>query len=260
MKMRRRIQWILPILLMSAFASAAEETPEAGTEVLIVSSLHSAHRDHASFDYDDLYQLISDFGPDFVGVEIRPEDIGRSRDYLSRSYPREMIELALRYEDRTFGVDWLGQRIEGAPIPESYFSSLPAITLSAGLENDEDMMANKPERIAGLEQQQSEIVASATAASLADGRYGALCREIDELEQQWLAGSEYEAILAFHRQRDEEIGRNLVRFIEDHPGSRIAVVLGADHRTYAVEAVQKYFGDSVTIAEIPGTANDDSAP
>lgn len=230
--------------------AAAKEPQTDKTELLIVSALHSAHEGHRTFDYDDLFTLVRDFDPDYVGVEIRPEDIGMSRTYLSSNYPREMVELAHQYQGRAFGFDWLGHEIAGTLIPESYFEDMRITKLSAELADDEAMMARKPKHIAQLEREQSKIIAGATPSSLADGRYGALCRQIDELEQSWLADSRYEEIVAFNRRRDEEIARNLVRFIDSHPGSRIIVVLGADHRTFAVEAVLERFAEAVRMVDV----------
>lgn len=241
---------ILPFLLLTALVAAEPASQTIQTELLIVSSLHSAHKNHATFDYDDLYTLVQDFDPDYVGVEIRAEDIGMSRAYLLSNYPREMVELAHQYQGRAFGFDWLGREIAGRPIPESYFKEMRIAKLSAELAADEAMTARKPEQIAQLEQQQAEIVAAATPSSLADGRYGALCRQIDKLEKDWLAGSRYEEIVAFNRLRDEEISRNLIRFIDSHPEERIVVVLGADHRTFALEAVRERFAEAVRIFEV----------
>ena len=65
-------------------------------------------------------------------------------------------------------------------------------------------------------------------------------------------GSKYEEIIAFNRVRDEEIAGNITRFIERHKGSRIVLVMGADHRTFAVEAIRQRFGESVRLVDIPG--------
>ena len=249
--MQNWLPGILPFILLTVLSAAPERTQASTTELLIISSLHSAHEGHPGFDYDVLFSLVRDFDPNLVGVEIRPEDVGMSREYLSANYPREMVELAQQYRGRSFGFDWLGPDIAGFPIPESYFRDLSITKLSAELAGDEAMMARKPEQIAELEREQSLIIAAATPSSLADGRYGALCRQIDALEQNWLAGSKYEEILEFNRRRDEEIARNLIRFIERHPGHRIVAVMGADHRTFAVEALRDHFREAIEVVAVP---------
>ena len=244
------IRGILPLALLAVLVASANGSESGKSNLLIVSSLHAAHEDHATFSYDDLFSLVQDFEPDFVGVEIRPEDIGANRAYLLSNYPWEMVELAHRYQERAFGFDWLGHEIAGTSIPESYFKDLPATKLSKELNDDEVMMASRPEQIARYEEEQSKLIVNATPASLTDGRYGALCRQIDELEQSWLSGSRYEEILAFSRLRDEEIARTLIRFIERHRGSRIIAVMGADHVTFAAEAVLQHFADDIDMADI----------
>lgn len=249
--MGKWMQIVLPFILLTASVPTANASESTKTELLIVSSLHTAHKGHPTFDYDDLFSLVRDFEPKYVGIEIRPEDIGMSRDYLSSNYPREMVELAFQYQESAFGVDWLGHEIAGTFIPESYWKDLNVKKLSAELAKDEAMMARKPNQIALIEQEQSQIIATATPSSLADGRYGALCRQIDELERDWLTGSRYEEIVAFNRRRDEEIAWNLIRFLDSHPKSRIVVVLGADHRTFAVEAVVERFAETIELVDVP---------
>ena len=61
------------------------------TTILAVASMHRFHKDHPTFDYEKLFQVIADFHPNYVGVEIRPEDVDR-RSF--RNAPRCRAELA----------------------------------------------------------------------------------------------------------------------------------------------------------------------
>jgi hypothetical protein len=99
--MQSWLRGVLPFLCLIILAGITKGSQTDRTEVLVVSSLHSAHRDHATFDYDVLFSVVRDFDPDFVGLEIRPEDIGMGEKYLSSNYPREMVELARRYQGRS---------------------------------------------------------------------------------------------------------------------------------------------------------------
>jgi hypothetical protein len=154
-----------------------------------------------------------------------------------------------------FGVDWLGKGIVGQPIPEGYFANLDVLKLSAALNDDQAQNTSKPDQIAALENQQGQLIELATPASLADGRYGQMCREIDRLERLWLTGTDYEDILDFNQQRDAKIGANIMAFLESNRGKRVVLVLGADHRTFAVEAIREHFGSQVKI--LPVTDLDD---
>ncbi len=157
--MRAVLHWIILATALSAtLITAAQGAEPAQTEVIVISALHGAHKNHASYDYDTLFSLVEFLNADFIGVELRPEDIGREREYLSSKYPYEMIELATRYPETVFGVDWLGSSIEGGPIPEEYFANLEVLKLSAVLNDDQAQNASKPAEIAVLQEQQSQLV------------------------------------------------------------------------------------------------------
>jgi hypothetical protein len=212
---------LLHLIVLATFSVAAQGAEPAETEVIVIPSMHGAHKNHGTYDYEVLFSLVNSLEADFVGVEIRPEDIGRDRTYLSANYPYEMTELAGRYPGRVFGVDWLGSTIVGESIPEGYFANLNVLKLSAALNDDEVQNTSKPGEIAVLENRQSHLIEQATPAALADGRYGEMSREIDRLERAWLSGTIYEDLLDFNQQRDAEIGGNIIAFMERNRGSRV---------------------------------------
>jgi hypothetical protein len=221
---------------------------ESPTEVTVVAALHGLHKQHPNYDYGVLYDLVARIQPDLVGVEIRPEDIGAELDYLKRNYPAEMIELARRHADRAFGVDWLGTEIAGRPIPPDYWQTAQVMRLSKASKEDADFQARKPAELAELSQRQSQILAAATPATLVDGRYAASVRRIDALEAQWYRGSPYTYVLDFNRRRDAEIALRLIDTVGRNPGKRIVVVLGADHVSFAKQALREAFGDRVRLS------------
>ncbi len=244
-----RIQLSAVLLASLAWSSLAfGEDDSTPSEVLLISTLHGAHKDHPTFDYEVLYRVVELFEPDFVGVEVRPEDMGRPTEYLLRNYPTEMIELARRYgSERSFGFDWLGEEIAGAAIPDGYWKTSRIKQLSAAMDADEEMLKKRPAALDTLIAEQAEIVREATTSSLADGRYGELCRQIDRLEDEWYEGTPYEYLAEFNRLRDDKIGENINHWIAEHPGKRVVLVMGADHRTFALENIEARFGNEVKI-------------
>lgn len=220
------------------------------TEVAVIAAMHGAHKNHASYDYESLFTLVESYRPDYVGVEIRPEDINADKDYLASYYPYEMAELSQRYKNNVFGFDWLGDEIKGKPIPNGYFKNLSVLSLTNALYADDAMLEKRPKQLEALEKLQETLIDKATAASFNDGKYGQLCREIDTLETLWLKDTPYAEIQQFHQTRDNEIGQHLISYIEKNKGKRIVVVLGADHRTFAVENLVKHFADQVTILPV----------
>lgn len=242
------IGFILVLFLSFGIDTNSDNLPV--TEVVLISSMHGAHENHRTYSYDTLYSLIRYYTPDFVGVEIRPEDLEAADDYLGRNYPKEMIALLKEYKSNAFGFDWLGESIVGLPIPDDYWKNLEVKKLAKLMMDDEELLSRKPVGINVLKDKQNQILLTATPASLNDGRYGQLCREIDTLEELWLEGTGFEKIIAFDRMRDARIGNNITGFIADNPGLRIVIVLGADHRTFALEAIENKFKQQVRILPV----------
>jgi hypothetical protein len=89
------------------------------SQVIVVGSMHRLHANSKLYSYDDLYLVVQRFHPDYVGVEIRSEDMGRDQAYLERNYPIEMIRLAQEWGTQAFGFDWLGDDVAGRPVPET---------------------------------------------------------------------------------------------------------------------------------------------
>jgi len=210
------------------------------TTIMAVASMHQFHKEHPTFDYDDLFQVIEQFHPDYVGVEIRPEDIDTNEAYLRKNYPFEMVKLSKDYDNgRCFGFDWLGEDIAGQPIPNNYWEDVSVYKrLERELSDDASMISNElANELESLLEQQIDILKTATAASLIDGRYGNITKQYYQASDDLLRGTKYEMISEFRRRRDQEIGKNIVNFIHKHPGTRIAVVMGANHHAYALEAL-----------------------
>jgi len=146
------------------------------TTILAIASLHGLHKDNPTFSYNRLFEVVDKFEPDFVGVEIRQEDIGADEAYLSRNYPYEMVELSKRYEGRCFGFDWLGDDIAGKPIPENYWKEISAYKkLERQLGEDPDFQDTP--LLEELFNQQMDIATTATPSSLVDGRYGEVTKQ-----------------------------------------------------------------------------------
>ena len=240
--------FILVLFLLFGVRANTDNLPL--TEIVVISSMHGAHKDHPSYSYDTLYSLIGFYEPDFVGVEIRPEDIGAADDYLERNYPKEMIALTKEYQGKVFGFDWLGESISGLPISDAYWKNLEVKQLGNLLLSDQELLSKKPVEIEALEEKQKQLLLTATPESLNEGRYGQLCRQIDSLEQGWLNGTPFQKIIDFDRMRDDRIGENISAFIDSHRGQTIVIVLGADHRTYALETIKKAFKEGVKVLSV----------
>lgn len=221
------------------------------TTILAIASLHSFHKDNPTFSYDHLFEVVDKFKPDFVGIEIRQEDIGADETYLSRNYPYEMVELSKRYEDRCFGFDWLGKDITGQPIPENYWKEISSYKkLERQLSEDPDFQDTP--LLDDLYNLQMDIAKIATPSSLINGRYGEVTKQYYQAMDNLLHGTKYEDLARFRHKRDEEIGHQIVNFIREHSGSRIALVMGANHHVFAVNTITNHFKNDEIRLEVPG--------
>lgn len=200
--------------------------------VLVVASLHKLHESNHNYSYDRLYRLVHAFRPDWVGVEIRPEDMTADPAYLGAWYPLEMRELKDEYPGHVFGFDWFGDDLTGKPIPAGWRNSgikaMERESDAAPALQTPDKRAIKV-RLDAISARQQALLANATPRGVNDGRYDALCIDYYNTLRAYLAGTRFEALGQFYTARDAHIAASIATFIKAHPGERIAVVTGADH-------------------------------
>ncbi|HEY2782331.1 MAG TPA: hypothetical protein VGI90_16230 [Steroidobacteraceae bacterium] len=219
------------------------------SSVIVVATMHGFHKDHPGYNYAQLYALIRDLHPDFVGVEIRPEDMSGETSYLSANYPAEMIALAHEYASRAFGFDWLGDDVAGRPIPTDWWTDHSPIKRLEREQNGDPKYQDTAE-LKAIGAKQRDILVHATAISLNDGRYDRLTEQhYAEIEHQ-LANSPYLAISRFYSERDHRLCLNIANVIRANPGKRFVVATGADHRFALVKCLPRTLGHSVALLSI----------
>lgn len=158
------------ILISLILSSCA--TP--GTEIVVCSSLHGLHKSNPNYTYDDLFQYIETYSPEVLGVEIRGEDIDSTANYLKNYYPYEMYHtLDLFSNLKIYGIDWLGNEIEGRGIPKDYFKNLKALQLQREASEDSLFQASL-NRLNALADQKDEIAREASLEELNNGTYDSL--------------------------------------------------------------------------------------
>lgn len=67
------------------------------TKVMVLGTLHGAHRNNEFYNYNHIFSIIENFNPEVIGVEIREEDLLESR---------------YKHNYKILGFDWLGKDIE----------------------------------------------------------------------------------------------------------------------------------------------------
>lgn len=222
------------------------------TQVLVLSTMHGLHKTSKAYTYDDLFGILEEFNPDILGVEIRPEDIKQSREYLSKYYPYEMIEALFRWSISidVYGFDYYEKSLEGKLVPEGYFNNFFINKMEEEFEAD-PLLIKERQALDICGNKRNQIVnTNITAAELNDGRYDMICDIYYKQMETLLKNTPYEAMVSFFRERDKNIDKNITSIIEKNPGKKIAFILGADHRGFAVNAIKEKFENAVEIVKI----------
>jgi pheromone shutdown protein TraB len=225
------------------------------TEITVCSTIHGAHQSNPNYSYNNLFAFIDSCNPDVLGVELRKEDLDSSQTYLSRSYPFEMREVLLRYNDKPiYGFDWLGTGIEGKAIPENYFMELEVKKLEKQLQTDSAMPA-KMNRIDSLARLKTALVLKASLEELNNGRYDNLNQAYYQELERIFNNTVYQPLTDFYRKRDEQIARNIIEIIKANSGKHLLFLMGADHRSYTLNKLQQEFKNTIQLNEVFKTAS-----
>lgn len=221
------------------------------TQVMILGTIHGMHKDNQHYSFEDVFQLIQDFNPHILGVEIRPEDMGQPREYLNKYYPYEMIEARFRFQNKfqVVGFDWLGSTIAGQLIPEGYFETLELKALEREFAATQDQAQTK-ELLQIIDNTRFDLLVGRSAREINDGRYDVAVEILHGQLAVLLKGTKYEAMAQFYRERDENIDQNIISIIQQNPGNRIMFIAGVDHKVFALKAIGERLGNQVTICPV----------
>jgi hypothetical protein len=238
----------LSMALATLIAWPLVAAPAPKSRITIVASLHGLHAKSAGYSYSRLYLLVKCLKPDYVGVEIRQEDLSRSRSYLEANYPREMMALADEWSSQVFGFDWLGDDVANAPIPPDGWSKRsPIKKLERALDGD---ARYKDPELASITAREKTILNNATPGKINSSLYDDLNDSYYARFAYLLAGSPYEEVPEFYARRDYRLALDVASFLKRHEGSHVVVVTGADHRSSLERLLGKWFGGSLQIVPI----------
>ena len=61
------------------------------TELLILPTIHGGHKKNVNYNFNHVRNIIKNFKPDIIALEIRPEDLDQDTIYLHKFYNPEMV-------------------------------------------------------------------------------------------------------------------------------------------------------------------------
>ncbi|MET3732454.1 hypothetical protein [Moheibacter stercoris] len=232
---------------LTNFELYSQEKP---TEVLVLSTLHKGHLSNPNYPYETISQIIQNFDPDVLGVEIRAEDLKLDKDYLSKFYPLEMYQYLFQTDSISYyGFDWLGEEIEGIPMPENFFPEISSIIkLRKQLAENQEVQA-KLSILSHVSNEKNNLAKISSPQEMIDGRYDVLNRVYYKQMMDLMADTELKGIPEFYLKRDQKIAENILRIIQANSGKKFLFLMGADHRSFTVDYLEEQLGDQIELVQ-----------
>lgn len=221
------------------------------TEVMLVGTIHGLHLNNSYYSFEGVFQIVKNFHPDILGVEIRPEDFNQERDYLKLYYPYEMIESKFRFQDdcEVFGFDYYEQSVEGKLIPENYFPNLEYNKLNHAFESDEQFERER-DMLEVLDDLRFELIRNRTGAEINDGKYQVASKAYYRQLEVLLKDTPYQGIADYNRTRDEQIARRIIESIKNNPGKKLLFLMGIDHKAFSMDTIMNELKDEIKLVEL----------
>jgi hypothetical protein len=221
------------------------------SEVLIISTIHGAHKVNSNYSYDSLFEFIEKYNPDIIGVEIRKEDIDSSASYLKSNYPYEMYECITKYSSKkVLGFDWLGDDITGEAIPENYWKEKSIIKKLQHKLSGDSILQQKLSITDIIQEEKKKLALNASLRELNDGRYDLINRIYYEQLNLLLKYTEFKPLSDFYKKRDEMIAENILEIIKNNNGKKMIFLIGADHRGYTLKKVSEELEGTIILRHL----------
>ncbi len=248
----------LSVLLAFSACRSAERfdtATENPAEIQVLATIHKYHLTNPNYPYGKVTQLIQQFNPDIIGIEIRPEDLKEDSAYLAQFYPLEMRQVLKDFPiAKIRGLDWYGKQMAGKKMPADVFinesTELGKIKKLEREMNRDSILAPKLLSLADLGRQQVELAETASPAILNNGQYDGITLAFYQALEATVKGTPYETYANFNRHRDEHITRNIMELVTKNPGKKIIVVVGANHRGRAVRTLENMAPGSIKLIPV----------
>jgi hypothetical protein len=214
------------------------------TQLLLLPTVHTAHKTNPKYSFANVMKIVENFKPDIIAMEIRPEDIDMDTTYLKLYYQPEMIMVRNSFPGiPKVGIDDFGKDTWGKHLPldvrrdTTYDwgkSSRPSYARDTAITNAIARMG-----LTAMARQRTQMLGSASAAELMDGKYDAITNEYFTKLSALLANTKYQASTDFTSYRDQKLSDNIKQLILKNPGKRIVVLSGANHHNWYVINMSK---------------------
>lgn len=200
------------------------------TKISLIPTIHSLHKNNSLYNYDSVRAIVSRLKPDVIVVELRAMDISSDTNYLKKNYPYEMWMMRYWFPKKTIeGYDWLGEDLEGKPIPEKYWQEQSTIKkLERQLEQD-SIYSKRFDACRHYAGQRLPLLKNKSLPEILKSSDSELIRNYYDCMKEQLNRSLYKELPDFYSERNRQMESGLSTIIKKHRGKTIVVLTGDDH-------------------------------
>ncbi|WP_029038346.1 hypothetical protein [Salinimicrobium xinjiangense] len=215
------------------------------TQVLVLPTIHGAHETNENYTYGDLLELVKAYDPDVIGVEIRPEDFDMESDSLDLFYPLEMIMVRDSFPGMVRGIDYYSESTKNMRVSREMFSDTTSEMyrikrIMQDMRLDSAFVAKyEATDLPKIQEKQREIALTYSAEELLKGEYDSITGRQYKIEDSLFNNSLYAAYPVFNNQRDLQITLKALELVEEYPGNKILILVGANHRNRLMDSLEK---------------------
>lgn len=216
------------------------------TQLLLLPTVHTAHKTNAKYSFANVFKIVENFKPDIIAVEIRPEDMDMDTTYLKLFFQPEMIMIKNSFPGiPKVGIDDFGKDTWGKHLPVDFRRDTTTdwgrSTRISQMMNRDTAVSNAIKRMGlpAMASKRTQMLGSASAAELMDGKYDAITNEYFTKLSSVLANTKYKGFPEFTSYRDQKLSDNIKQLVLKNPGKRIIVLSGANHHNWYVINMSK---------------------
>lgn len=192
------------------------------TEVFVVGGIHQSHERAKLYTYQRMGQLVTELSPELLCVEVEQRYIDDGSDRgMPYDFQKFMVPLARKAGIPVVGIDWWDEKrgdiwkqlqkeafADNAIAPETALLDGLFRLLNGYFQERDFAEINSPE-ITALWEAQNEM------------KYKVFRQH-----------PKYKAIDEFEKERNDHMVENVLQAIRRHPGKRILIAVGIDHKYY----------------------------
>lgn len=207
--------------------------------VFVLGGIHQTHERAEKYTYARLGEVFTHLAPDVLCVEANQRFVADgSNKGMPRDFALHILPLARKRKIPVFGIDnWTPGAFDSWQKEQRKAAANPALRAEVML-------------IGGLFRLLNDYFVKRDFAEINDEAITALWRAKSELKYRiYRSRPAYRSIWEFERKRNDFMVAAVKRAIRQHPGRRILVAVGIDHKYYIEQALRDERVRVLTVAE-----------